>query len=222
MLRRSQLFVPGNDEKKIRKSATLGADSIIFDLEDAVPETEKAKARVFLSSMLDLLDWGDCELCVRINKVGSGYSEDDLSFASRQAKLDTIVLPKVEDIPLDLAKSSGKSLLPLIETAKGLLSLEKTVRFDGVTAVGYGPADFALSVGGRTKAYSRNLFVKTQIVIAAPFIKLSVAERSNSLFSLSSISNPMSQKLEPERIFGSGYLASPFLSLTNLMKRVFL
>ncbi|MDG7000553.1 MAG: CoA ester lyase [Nitrososphaerota archaeon] len=167
MLRRSQLFVPANDEKKIRKSATLSSDSIIFDLEDAVPETEKAKARVLLSSLLDILDWGDCELCVRINKVGFGYSEEDLSFAARHAKLDSIVLPKVENIPYDLAKSCGKSLVPLVETAKGLLSLEKTVRLDGVTAVGYGPADFALSLGGRTAAYSRNLFVKTQIVVTA-------------------------------------------------------
>lgn len=167
MLRRSQLFVPANEEKKIRKSAALGADSIIFDLEDAVPETEKAKARALLSSLLDLLDWGDSELCVRINKVGSRYSEDDLSFASRHAKLDTVVLPKVEDVPFDLAKSCGKMLFPLVETAKGLISLEKIVRTDGIAAVGYGPADFALSLGGRTEAYSRNLFVKTQIVVTS-------------------------------------------------------
>ena len=45
MPRRSQLYVPGNNENMIAKASTLGADSVILDLEDAVPATEKGTAR---------------------------------------------------------------------------------------------------------------------------------------------------------------------------------
>lgn len=167
MLRRSQLFVPANDEKKIRKSSTLGADSIVFDLEDAVPETEKARARGVLSSLLNKIDWGRSEICIRINRVGSNYSEGDLNLAIRNNQIRSIVLPKAEKIPRTLTRSSGKSLIPIVESAKGLLLLEDVVRSDGVVAISYGPADFAFSVGGQTEAYSRNTSVKTQIAVTA-------------------------------------------------------
>lgn len=165
MLRRSQLFVPANDERKIRKASGLAADSIIFDLEDAVPIEEKTRAREILSTLLKSMDWGKRELCVRINKVNSRYSKEDLKLAAHHPRLHSIVLPKTEGIPSNLSKTSGKSLIPLVETAKGLLSLEKIVRADGVSAVSYGPADFAFSVGGQTAVYSRSAYVKTQIAV---------------------------------------------------------
>lgn len=167
MLRRSQLFVPANNEKKIRKSASIFADSIIFDLEDAVPTEEKGRARDMLVPLIQDIDWGDCEVCVRINKIGSEYSKKDLAMVSSLSKVHAIVLPKTEHISSDLGKTTGKVLIPLIETSKGLLHLESILRTEAVVAVSYGPADFALSVGGRTEAYSRSKFVKTQIVVTA-------------------------------------------------------
>src|SRR6476659_5503517 len=52
---------------------------------------------------------------------------------------------------------------------------------------------------------------------AAPFIKLSEAERATTLLLSSSKSNPTSQKLDPTTNFGSGNLYNPFLSFINLM-----
>jgi len=57
-VRRSQLYVPANNEQKIRKSVTLDADEIILDLEDAVPQAEKQKARDLVKSLFHELDWG--------------------------------------------------------------------------------------------------------------------------------------------------------------------
>ncbi|MGI0091855.1 MAG: HpcH/HpaI aldolase/citrate lyase family protein [Nitrososphaerales archaeon] len=168
MLRRSQLYVPANDERKIRKSVSLSADSIIFDLEDAVPQSEKSNARLQLQRLLRELDWGKRELCVRVNKFASGYSDEDFSLAKCEEKIRTIVLPKADDqVPKDLHLKTGKILIPLIETARGLLRVENIARFEGVEALSYGPADLAYSVGGRTEIYTQNLFVKTQIVMAA-------------------------------------------------------
>ncbi|WP_243681181.1 aldolase/citrate lyase family protein [Vulcanisaeta souniana] len=58
MLRRSQLFVPGNNERMIRKAALeLRPDSVIIDLEDAVPVDEKETARKLIRELLPQLDW---------------------------------------------------------------------------------------------------------------------------------------------------------------------
>lgn len=167
VLRRSQLFVPGNDERKIRKSLELGADSVILDLEDAVPADEKSRARALLSELLPKMDWHESEVCVRINKVGSEYSREDIEFLGTQEKIRSVVLPKADVITGDLRSRVGKTIIPLIETAKGFLRLEELVRTEGVEAIGYGPADFALSVGGRTESYSQNMLVKTKIAIVA-------------------------------------------------------
>ncbi len=167
MLRRSQLFVPANDERKVRKSVSLGADSIILDLEDSVPSTEKSTARDMLSKLFRELDWGRGETCVRINKIGSTYSKGDIEFVRKEEKIKAIILPKAESLPSSIHKSTGKSLIPLVETAKGLSNIDNLAKSEGVVALSYGPADLANSVGGETEAYSRNVFVKTLIVISA-------------------------------------------------------
>ncbi len=166
-LRRSQLFVPGHDERKIRKSIGLDADSIILDLEDAVPVGEKSKARLFLSELLPRIEWDKTEICLRINKVGSEFSAEDIDFAIGQEKIDTIILPKTEHIPPSLHSSTGKRLIPLIETSMGFLRIEEIARTEGVEAIAYGPADFAFSVRGKTEFYSQNNYVKTKIAVTA-------------------------------------------------------
>nr|WP_243666784.1 aldolase/citrate lyase family protein [Vulcanisaeta sp. JCM 16159] len=58
VLRRSQLFVPGNNERMIRKAALeLKPDSVIIDLEDAVPIDGKEAARKLIRELLPQLDW---------------------------------------------------------------------------------------------------------------------------------------------------------------------
>ncbi len=168
MLRRSQLFVPGTDEAKIRKSLTLAADSIIFDLEDSVPESEKERARDLIVTMTDELTWGRKELCIRINPLGTEQSAKDVERFGRNEKINSIVVPKCEGDLSELKKRIGeKTLIPLIETARGFLALEKIVRAEGVVAIAYGAADFANSVGGKTSAFQGNTCVKTAIAISA-------------------------------------------------------
>ncbi|MDG6906666.1 MAG: CoA ester lyase, partial [Nitrososphaerota archaeon] len=159
-------FVPANDEKKIRKSVTLGADSVIFDLEDAVPVQEKSNARKLLETLLQEIDLGKAEVCVRINKFGSEYSPEDIAFVLRQPKVNSIVLPKAENMP-EVILRCGKSIIPLVETPLGLLQIEDIVRSDSVDAVSYGPADLANFLGGKPESYAQNQYVKTKIVVAA-------------------------------------------------------
>ena len=42
---RSVLFVPGHEEKKIKKAYTLNADLVVIDLESTVPDNQKGEAK---------------------------------------------------------------------------------------------------------------------------------------------------------------------------------
>ena len=168
MKRRSQLFVPSISEKMIRKSVEINADSIIFDLEDAVPPEDKERARELLSKLLKELDWGRKKgLCVRINSLQLLDSYQDISFISREDKISCIVVPKAENDLSFLHKATGKTLIPLIETAKGVVKIEDIVRSEGVVGVSYGIADLSLSLGGDYTFYENNQYIKTIIVTTA-------------------------------------------------------
>jgi citrate lyase subunit beta / citryl-CoA lyase len=167
LLRRSQLFVPANEEKKIRKSVSFEADSIIFDLEDSVPDGAKAGARDLLSSMLEELDWGARELCVRVNRTAEGYSAEDLSAVAKMEKINSIILPKIELESSWVFERTGKQIIALIETARGLVRLRDIAESKGLVAISFGPQDYANSVSGNVIAYSSNLYVRTAIVAAA-------------------------------------------------------
>jgi citrate lyase subunit beta / citryl-CoA lyase len=166
MLRRSQLFVPGTDESKIRKSVSLACDSIVFDLEDSVPQTEKDKARKTINSMVSELSWDKTrELCVRINALSDQNSKQDLEQFGASEKISALVVPKCETPPGELGRKTGKTIIPIIETARGFLALDAISRSDHVAAIAYGAADFANSLRGRTSAFQNNAFVKTAISI---------------------------------------------------------
>ncbi|BDC18820.1 CoA ester lyase [Acidianus sp. HS-5] len=151
----------------IRKSVELNADSIIFDLEDAVAPEDKEKARDLLVKLLKELDWGKRELCVRINSLQLIESYKDIATIGKEDKINCIVIPKAENDLSFLYMATGKFLIPLIETAKGMTKIEDIARSEGVSAISYGIADLSLSLGGDYTYYEKNEFVKTQIVITA-------------------------------------------------------
>ncbi len=94
-LRRSMLFVPGNNPGMVRDAHIYGSDSIMFDLEDSVSVNEKDSARFLVYSALTQLSYGSKELVVRINDLSSGLGIQDLEAIVR-AQPDVIRLPKTE------------------------------------------------------------------------------------------------------------------------------
>ena len=82
-LRRSMMFVPGNNPGMIRDARIYGADSIMFDLEDSVAYTEKDAARFLVYNALRTLHFGSKETVVRINDLSSGLGVQDLEAVVR-------------------------------------------------------------------------------------------------------------------------------------------
>ena len=94
-LRRSMMFVPGNNPGMIRDAHIYGADSIMFDLEDSVAYTEKDAARLLVYNALRSLNFGSRETVVRINDLSSGLGIEDLEAVVR-AGVQVVRLPKTD------------------------------------------------------------------------------------------------------------------------------
>ncbi len=167
MRRRSQLYVPANNPRMIEKAAALPADSLIFDLEDAVPPEQKAEARTILRQGLEGKTWGSRELCVRINALGTPEAPQDLEAFGGDERITAFVVPKAEADLSVLARDTGKRLIPIVETARGLTWVERIVRSEGVAAVTYGPGDLAVSLGADIRTIEENIYVRTRIVSVA-------------------------------------------------------
>lgn len=103
-LRRSMLFVPGNNPGVIKDVHIYRPDSIMLDLEDAIAVTEKDSARFLVYNMLkkmgSLYKKLNIETVVRINALDTEYGVEDLEFVVR-AQPDIIRIPKT-DTPKDV------------------------------------------------------------------------------------------------------------------------
>ncbi|XP_077014701.1 citramalyl-CoA lyase, mitochondrial isoform X1 [Tamandua tetradactyla] len=113
--RRAVLYVPGNDEKKIKKIPSLNVDCAVLDCEDGVAVNKKVsgsseahedvwqdperknEARLRIVKTLEDFDLGPTEKCVRINSVSSGLAQEDLETLLQSRVLpSSLMLPKVE------------------------------------------------------------------------------------------------------------------------------
>ncbi len=167
LARRSMLFVPGMDERKVRKALSIPADSIILDLEDSVPVIEKDRARDAVTSFLRDLDWGSKEICVRINSIYTENGLRDLIALSKADRLDCIVVPKAESDLSFIYRLTGIEIVPIVETAKGFISLESIATSEGVSGITWGPADLALSVGGDLRSFENSSYIRIRIALVA-------------------------------------------------------
>lgn len=124
---RALMYVPAHVEKFHQKAAHVGADAIIFDLEDAVPAAQKGEARRKLPQAAALVRETGNSVLVRINReVEWAIADLDAALA---AGADTVVIAKVEG-PAHLtlladylerhehrfARTRPLYFLPLIET----------------------------------------------------------------------------------------------------------
>jgi len=96
-LRRTMLYVPGNNAGMMADAMIYGADSIMFDLEDSISLKEKDAARHLVYQAVKNIDFGDVELVCRVNGLDSPYGENDIE-AMVAAGIHVIRLPKTETV----------------------------------------------------------------------------------------------------------------------------
>ncbi|KTG47876.1 hypothetical protein cypCar_00027538, partial [Cyprinus carpio] len=153
--RRAVLYVPGNDERKLRKLTSLDVDCAVLDCEDGVALNKKDAARKTIPKMLAELDLGHTEKCVRVNSVSSGLAEADMEVILQADVLPTaLMLPKVED--------TGEVQWAVCESLRDL-GPKAGLHHDGVV---FGSDDFCASIGATgTKDAKELLFAWQKVVV---------------------------------------------------------
>lgn len=141
------LFVPADRPDRIAGAVTA-ADHAVIDLEDAVEPAARPAARAGLAAAVARLDRAVSErLIVRINPLDGADAEADLA-AVRSAGLGTIMIAKADDPDrLTGPDLTGLRLIPLCESARGLLAAERLARVPAVVALMWGSVDLAADLG---------------------------------------------------------------------------
>lgn len=182
------LFVPGSRPDRFAKALASGADAVCIDLEDSVPEPDKAAAR---AAALRALERGDPNLVLRINALATRAGlEDLLALADAGAPPALLLVPKVENtaeiaIIVSVLGARTPGIVPLIETVKGLSVAADIARAPGVVAMLFGGGDLAAELGvelcWEALRTARGIFVLACAgagiaAIDVPFIALDDAE----------------------------------------------
>lgn len=175
------------------KALTLGADTVCFDLEDAVAPQNKETARQTVKRILEQVPTSPSERCVRINALTSAEWRSDLAIVM-EARPDVIMIPKAQD-PLALARFSveladeearagihpgSTRLLLIIETAMGVMRA-----LDAGLAVGqrlggmlFGAEDLAADAGlVRTKDSVEVLYARSHVALAAAALQVPATDQ---------------------------------------------
>ena len=177
-LRRTLMFVPGNNPGMLQNAGVLGADSIAFDLEDAVSPRDKDAARILVGHALRNIDYGKCEKVVRINPIDVSAQKDIASIVP--CGPDALVVPKVncrEDIHeivkwIEAGEKPGQKqvkIIALIETPLGITNCYSiAISHKRVVALAFGAEDYTAGLGAeRTKDGQEVFMARTVLVNAA-------------------------------------------------------
>lgn len=180
-LRRTMMFVPGNNPKMINNAELYGADTIMFDVEDSIFISQKDAARHMVKYALKELTFG-CETAVRINHVTqTPFGIDDLK-AILPSKPDLIRLPKTESVEevrlvtkmIEEAEqregfpTGSIHIICAIESVKGLYAVRAIAKEPRVIAIALGGEDFIADL--RTQRTERGIefyHARSEILMAA-------------------------------------------------------
>jgi (3S)-malyl-CoA thioesterase len=147
--RRSVLYMPGAKVRALDKAATLPADALILDLEDATGPTEKAMARDLVTAKVAARAFGRREVIVRINSLDTEWGEADVR-AAAAAGPDAILIPKVNS-PADIAAVAAimdqagapatTAIWAMMETPLGILNAAAIAQTPRLTCMIMGTND---------------------------------------------------------------------------------
>ncbi|MDR0649777.1 MAG: CoA ester lyase [Synergistaceae bacterium] len=181
-MRRTMLYLPGNNPNMLLRGHLFGADGLILDLEDAVPRSEKSSARILVREVLKNRDFDWCEVTVRINGLDTELWRDDLA-AVVPYGIHGVRVPKVEtpqmlkDIDDALSSLESMASVPvgttkvfcLLETALGIWNAyDIALASRRVTAIIPGGEDLAADLRtSRSKEGTELEWARRMMIVAA-------------------------------------------------------
>lgn len=179
-LRRTMMFVPGANPAMLRDAVLYGADSVMFDLEDAVSLNEKDSARFLVHKALKSIDYSNIETVVRINALEDGGDQDVEAVVT--AGVNVVRLPKTEtaqDIK-DVAKviteveekygiEPGRTkMMAAIESATGVLNAREIAHAsDRLIGIALGAEDYVTNMKTKRSPEGTELFFARSFILHA-------------------------------------------------------
>ena len=176
--RRSRLYAPGNNPRLLAGIEVHGADCVLLDLEDSVPLSEKSSARILVKHLLASIAFPQ-DVWVRINALEAEGDLDvrevlrgrphGLCLPKAESAADVIGLSKLlDEVEAAYGIEPGfTKIMPIIETARGVLRSEEIVAADPrIVMVAFGAEDFTRDVGA-IRSRPSLLFARSMIVAAA-------------------------------------------------------
>jgi citrate lyase subunit beta/citryl-CoA lyase len=181
---RSMLFVPAHRPDFVAKVPRFAPDSVVLDLEDAVPPQHKIAARDQARAAIGFLRGHRIPAFVRINALDQGGLEDAMAVAAEG--FAGVMLPKaarareVQDLDAALGFAEGRAglpfrsvaIMPLPETAVGMCDARDLAaaspRVRGLIGVVGGPiiGDVARAAGFiPTRDGTEQVFLACKIVL---------------------------------------------------------
>jgi citrate lyase subunit beta/citryl-CoA lyase len=163
--------MPASNARALEKAKTLPADTLIFDLEDAVAPDAKDAARAQAMAAVTAGGYGARELVVRVNAIDTDWGADDLR-AVGQTMPDAVLLPKVEN-PDRLRTACN--MLPdalqvwcMIETPAGVLNVTALASVSQrIGALVAGTSDLSADLNARPGARREPLWQALSMIVLA-------------------------------------------------------
>ncbi|KAI8792042.1 citrate lyase subunit beta protein, mitochondrial [Biomphalaria glabrata] len=204
--RRTVMYVPGHDPKKLKKIPNLGVDCAVLECEDGVAINMKVQARKNIREALEYLIVKNMDLALRVNSCSSQLMEDDLgaiigSDIGEPAKVEclpqTILLPKVDHVQelvtfterlksVKLNRKYCPYLITYVESTQGLMNMRDIMKQaakyseEGIfrmDGVVFGSDDFVADIGAdRTSDAKELIYARQKIIAIAKAFRLQVID----------------------------------------------
>lgn len=179
-LRRSMMFLPGNNPAMITDAHIYRPDSIMIDLEDATSVNQKDAARFLVSEALKTINYGDVETVVRINGLDTPFGAADIK-AVVKAGVNVVRLPKT-DTPEDIIavdkliteaeKECGREgqtlMMAAIESATGVLNAKEiALASPRMMGIALGAEDYVTNLKTTRSKHGWELYYAREAIVLA-------------------------------------------------------
>ena len=179
-LRRTMMFLPGNNPSMITDAYIYGPDSVMIDLEDATSVNQKDAARFLVSEALKTINYKTTETVVRVNGLDTPFGADDIR-AIVKAGVDVIRLPKtdnpdeiiaVDKLITEVEKEIGREgetlLMAAIESATGIMNVKEiALASKRLMGIALGAEDYVTNLKTSRSKHGWELYYAREAIVLA-------------------------------------------------------
>lgn len=179
-LRRTMMFVPGNNPAMMQDAFIYAPDSIMLDLEDSVTMAEKDAARLLVHHALKTIDYGNTEMVVRVNPLSTPYGKKDVE-AVIKAGVDVIRMPKtetadeireleaeIEKVETELGCLGRTQIMAAIESTLGVINAyEIATASKRMMGIALGAEDYSANLKTQRSPEGMELLLARQTIVVA-------------------------------------------------------